>query len=102
MKVRLDSARLLLHRAVVHAEKSPLGGWGFSPNSVAMRPPNMSEAIQIHGGYGSSSEFPLGYLYSRCRGWMIGGCTIEMMKNRIAERIFDRHFDQRPPRPPKV
>ncbi len=105
MKVRLDAARLLLYRAVVHAEK---GVPSELETSIAKLCCNDTaeyvtrEAIQIHGGYGSSSEFPLGYLYSRCRGWMIGGGTVEMMRNRIAERIFDRRFDQRPPRPPKV
>jgi hypothetical protein len=29
---------------------------------------------------------------------MIAGGSIEMLKNRIAEHVFDRRFDQRPPR----
>jgi hypothetical protein len=31
----------------------------------------------------------------RCRGWMIAGGSVEILKNRIAEEIFDRRFDQR-------
>ena len=31
---------------------------------------------------------------------MIAGGSIEMLKNRIAEHIFDRRFDQRKRRPP--
>jgi hypothetical protein len=31
----------------------------------------------------------------RTRGWMIAGGSIEMLKNRIAENIFDRRFGQR-------
>jgi hypothetical protein len=31
------------------------------------------------------------------RGWMIAGDSIEMLKNRIAEHIFERRFDQRQP-----
>jgi hypothetical protein len=31
----------------------------------------------------------------RTRGWMIAGGSIEMLKNRIAEHVFDRRFDQR-------
>jgi len=33
-----------------------------------------------------------------CRGWMIAGGSIEMLKNRIAEHVLDRLFDQRPQR----
>lgn len=104
MKVRLEAARLLLYRAVIHAEK---GTPSELETSMAKLYCNETaeyvtrEAIQIHGGYGFSTEFPLVYLYERCRGWMIGGGTVEMMRNRIAEGIFDRRFDQRPPRPPK-
>jgi hypothetical protein len=29
---------------------------------------------------------------------MIAGGSIEMLKNRIAEHVFDRRFDQRKPR----
>jgi hypothetical protein len=29
---------------------------------------------------------------------MIAGGSIEMLKNRIAEHVFDRRFDQRPPK----
>jgi hypothetical protein len=32
----------------------------------------------------------------RCRGWMIAGGSIEILKNRIAEGVFDRSFSQRP------
>ncbi|MBE0557367.1 MAG: acyl-CoA dehydrogenase, partial [Proteobacteria bacterium] len=57
------------------------------------------EAIQIHGGYGLSKEYPFGYLYARSRGWVIAGGTVEMLRNRIAVEILGRHFDQRPPKP---
>jgi hypothetical protein len=32
----------------------------------------------------------------RCRGWMIAGGSIEILKNRIAETVFGRSFSQRP------
>jgi hypothetical protein len=31
----------------------------------------------------------------RCRGWMIAGGSIEILKNRIAEGVFERSFSQR-------
>jgi hypothetical protein len=30
---------------------------------------------------------------------MIAGGSLEMMKNRIAESVFERRFSQRPPKP---
>ena len=32
----------------------------------------------------------------RCRGRMIAGGSIEILKNRIAESVFERSFSQRP------
>ena len=39
------------------------------------------------------------YCVRRIRGWMIAGGSIEMLKNRIAEGVFERSFSQRPPKP---
>ena len=58
-----------------------------------------SEALQVMGGLGYSQEELVEYCLRRCRGWMIAGGSIEMLKNRIAEHVFDRRFDQRPPKP---
>ena len=44
---------------------------------------------------GYSRETLVEYCMRRCRGWMIAGGSIEILKNRIAEDIFDRRFDQR-------
>ncbi|MGW8271720.1 MAG: acyl-CoA dehydrogenase family protein, partial [Burkholderiales bacterium] len=52
------------------------------------------------GGTGYSQEVLVEYCLRRCRGWMIAGGSIEMMKNRIAEGIFGRSFSQRPERKP--
>ncbi|HEY8609822.1 MAG TPA: acyl-CoA dehydrogenase family protein, partial [Roseomonas sp.] len=57
-----------------------------------------NEAIQIMGGTGFSEESLVEYCMRRCRGWMIAGGSIEMMKNRLAEEVFGRRFPQRPPR----
>ena len=37
-----------------------------------------------------------GYCVRRCRAWMIAGGSIEILKNRIAEGVFERSFSQRP------
>ena len=101
MKMKLDAARLLIYRAVVNADEGKLSpvetavAKAFT-NEAAFWVAN--EALQIMGGYGYSTEFPMEYILRRVKGWMIGGGTVEMMKNRIAEGIFDRHFSQRPPK----
>lgn len=55
-----------------------------------------NEALQVMGGYGFSTDNLVEYCVKRTRGWMIAGGSIEMLKNRIAENVFDRRFSQRP------
>ena len=47
------------------------------------------------GGLGYSQESLVEYCMRRCRGWMIAGGSIEILKNRIAEGVFGRSFSQR-------
>jgi len=54
-----------------------------------------NESLQVMGATGYSSEALLEYCVRRCRGWMIAGGSIEILKNRIAESIFERSFSQR-------
>ncbi|WP_040978920.1 acyl-CoA dehydrogenase family protein [Oceanobacillus jeddahense] len=98
MKMKLDAGRLLLYRAATNADKgapSPLEA------SMAKAYINTSafevahEAVQIFGGYGYSTDYPLEYIFRRVRGWMIAGGTPEMLKNKIAEDVFGMRFSQR-------
>ena len=105
MKMRLEQARWLLYKAVVEADR---GLPTTLDSSLAKLSCNEAaeyvcrEAIQIHGGYGMSREFPLVYLYGRARGWTVAGGSLEMLRNRIASEILERRFSQRPPKPPKA
>jgi len=99
MKVKLDAGQLLLYRAATNADA------GFpSPDesSFAKAFCNQAgfdianEAIQIMGGMGYSQDSLVEYCMRRCRGWMIAGGSIEILKNRIAEGVFERSFSQRP------
>ncbi len=54
-----------------------------------------NEAVQAMGATGYSRDTLVEYCMRRCRGWMIAGGSVEMLKNRIAEEIFGRRFDQR-------
>ena len=57
-----------------------------------------NEAMQVMGATGYSQETLVEYCVRRTRGWMIAGGSIEMLKNRIAEGVFERTFSQRPPK----
>ena len=54
-----------------------------------------NEAVQAMGATGYSQETLVEYCMRRCRGWMIAGGSLEMLRNRLAEEIFGRRFDQR-------
>jgi len=58
--------------------------------------PIFSAALQVVGGLGYTKEELAEYCLRRCRGWMIAGGSIEILKNRIAESLFERSFPQRP------
>ena len=52
-----------------------------------------------HGRHGLLRETLVEYCMRRTRGWMIAGGSVEILKNRIAEQVFDRRFDQRKRQP---
>lgn len=102
MKVKLDAAQLLLYRAAANADK---GFPAADETTVAKLMCNQvgfevaNESLQVMGGLGYTQETLVEYCLRRTRGWMIAGGSIEMMKNRLAEIIFERRFSQRPPKP---
>lgn len=98
MAVKLDAAQLLLYRAIVNAEDGIPSAYDAAVAKLACNQAGFevaNEALQVMGGLGYSRESLVEYCVTRTRGWMIAGGSIEMMKNRIAEQIFDRRFDQR-------
>ncbi len=102
MAVKLEAAQLLLYRAAVNADRGLPSPYETTLAKLACNQAGFdvaNEAIQIMGGTGFSEEALVEYCMRRCRGWMIAGGSIEMMKNRLAEDVFERRFPQRPPRP---
>jgi alkylation response protein AidB-like acyl-CoA dehydrogenase len=91
MTVQLEGARLLLARAV------HLAGDGGTPpaleTAIAKTAANLAakfvcdEAMQIHGGYGYSREYPLERAYRDIRGLCIGAGTVEAQRNYIGLRV---------------
>ena len=101
MKMKLDAGQLLLYRAAANADR---GFPSAEETSIAKAFCNQAgfevanEALQVMGGLGYSQESLVEYCLRRCRGWMIAGGSIEILKNRIAEGVFERSFSQRPDR----
>lgn len=99
MRIKLDAAQLLLYRAAVNADT---GFPSATETAIAKAYCNQigfdvaNDALQVMGGMGYSKESLVEYCVRRCRGWMIAGGSIEILKNRIAEGVFERSFSQRP------
>ena len=102
MALQLESAQLMLYKAAMEGE----GGALPSAHSTAMAKlacnqagwAVANEAMQVMGATGYSQETLVEYCVRRTRGWMIAGGSTEMLKNRIAEGVFERTFSQRPPK----
>ena len=98
MAIKLDGAQLLLYRAAADADRGLPSAYETAIAKAACNQAGFevaSEAVQIMGALGYSRETLVEYCMRRTRGWMIAGGSIEMLKNRIAEHVFDRRFDQR-------
>jgi len=99
MKMKLDAGQLLLYRAAVNADR---GFPSAEETAIAKAFCNQAgfdvanESLQVMGGLGYTQEELVEYCLRRCRGWMIAGGSIEILKNRIAEGVFERTFSQRP------
>ena len=101
MKMKLDAGQLLIYRAAANAVN---GIPSAEDTAIAKAFCNQAgfdicnEAMQIMGGIGYTEETLVEYCFRKCRGWMIAGGSIEILKNRIAEGVFERSFSQRPAR----
>ena len=98
MAMRVEAARLLVHRAAQNAE----GGLpSVLDSSIAKVVANeaarevTSMGVQLMGGYGYSREYPMERRMRDAWGWGIAGGTIDIQKVNIAAALVGRRFDQR-------
>jgi alkylation response protein AidB-like acyl-CoA dehydrogenase len=105
MQLKLEMAQLMLYKAAQEAELPGRHGLpSAQTTALAKLACNQAgwdvsnEALQVMGGLGYSQESLVEYCVRRTRGWMIAGGSIEMLKNRIAEGVFERSFSQRQPK----
>jgi alkylation response protein AidB-like acyl-CoA dehydrogenase len=91
MAIKLDAARLLIHRAAARADR------GFPDALEAAKAKTFaaetaqavtSEALQIHGAAGYGRSLPLERMVRDARMFAIGGGTLEMMRNVIADGVL--------------
>lgn len=98
MIVQVEAARLLIWRAAANAGT---GAPDTLEASVAKCYANemvkrvTDTAIQLHGGYGYSSEYEIERMHRDAVGWAIAGGTPAMQRTRIASEFLGRRFDQR-------
>jgi butyryl-CoA dehydrogenase len=98
MAAKVDAARLLIYRAVNGAGQ---GLPSIYDASIAKAYANemvvdvTSMAMQVFGGYGYSTEFPVERMYRDAKAYGVAGGTIQMLKIGIARMIFGRSFNQR-------
>lgn len=98
MATQIHAARLMVYRAATHLVDGfpdPLEAAQAKlfANEMVQRVTN--EALQIHGHYGYTREFPLERMVRDSRGFALGGGTTEILRNTIASMVYGRAFDQR-------
>jgi alkylation response protein AidB-like acyl-CoA dehydrogenase len=98
MAMKLDASRMLLYRAVCNAG-SGLPSLGEASIAKCFANEMVREvcitAMQLMGGYGYSTEYPMEQRVRDSFGWGIAGGTIDVQKINIASAVLGRRFDQR-------
>lgn len=93
MLVKLDAARLLIHRAAVNATagfpsdtEAAIAKTFANETALAV----VSDAMQLFGASGYSCAYPLERLYRDARGFAIAGGTTQIQRNLIARKVLGR------------
>jgi alkylation response protein AidB-like acyl-CoA dehydrogenase len=88
----IEAARSILYRACATADPFPdpllAAVAKVTCNEMSLRV--TSEAIQLHGGYGFTDEFPVSRFYRGARYGTLGGGTSETLRDLIGRRVLAR------------
>jgi 3-sulfinopropanoyl-CoA desulfinase len=98
MAIKLDAARLLIHRAAAGAGRGfpdALDAAKAKTFAAEMAQEVTSQALQIHGAAGYGRSLPLERMVRDARMFAIGGGTLEMMRNLIADRLLPTRVNWR-------
>ena len=86
----IEVGRSMLYRACASADPFPdpllAAVAKIYCNEMALRV--TSEAIQVHGGYGFTDEFPVSRFYRGARYGALGGGTTETLRDLIGRRVL--------------
>ena len=86
----IEASRSLLYRACATANPFPDPYMAaiakITVNEMSLRVTN--DALQIHGGYGFTDEFPVSRYYRGARYGTLGGGTTETLKDLVGKKIF--------------
>jgi alkylation response protein AidB-like acyl-CoA dehydrogenase len=98
MKLRVEAARLLIHRAAQNAQEGMPSVLDSSlakcfANEIAREV--TGTAVQLMGAYGYSRDFPMERRLRDSWGWGIAGGAVDIQKVNIAAAMVGRRFDQR-------
>ena len=92
MYIEIEAARGLLYRAAVSGGEFPdptLAAMAkIYCNEMSIRV--TSEAIQIHGGYGYTDEFPVSRFFRGARYGSLGGGTTETLRNLVGKKLVEQ------------
>ena len=92
MYVEIEAARGLLYRAAVSGDRFPdptLAAMAkIYCNEMSIRV--TSEAIQVHGGYGFTDEFPVSRYFRGTRYGSLGGGTSETLRNLVGKKLVEQ------------
>ncbi len=91
MYIEIEAARGLLYRAAVSGDRFPdptLAAMAkIFCNEMSIRV--TSEAIQVHGGYGFTDEFPVSRFFRGTRYGSLGGGTTETLRNLVGKKLVE-------------
>jgi alkylation response protein AidB-like acyl-CoA dehydrogenase len=92
MYMEIEAARGLLYRAAVSGDRFPdptLAAMAkIYCNEMSIRV--TSEAIQVHGGYGFTDEFPVSRYFRGTRYGSLGGGTTETLRNLVGKKLVEQ------------
>ncbi|MCO5072211.1 MAG: acyl-CoA dehydrogenase family protein [Rhizobiaceae bacterium] len=95
MAREIEVARSILYRAASTANPFPdpyLAAIAkIQTNEMAIRV--TSEALQVHGGYGFTDEYPVSHFYRGARYGTLGGGATETLKDLVGRRVYDAFPD---------
>ena len=98
MQIEVEAARLLIWRAAANSDQglpSILDSSSAKCFANQIARSVTGNAVQLMGGYGYSTQYPMERRMRDAWGWGIAGGAIDIQKVNIVSAMIGRRFDQR-------